>query len=88
MQLKLCYFPKKKISINKHFLSFCFFSFKFAIISGEYTELPRTKPKIADINNTKYRVGDALYGNCTSYNSRPAANLTWLINNVTVSVFV
>uniref|UniRef100_A0A336LJ37 CSON004135 protein n=1 Tax=Culicoides sonorensis TaxID=179676 RepID=A0A336LJ37_CULSO len=61
-------------------------SFDTMLVTGEMDviELPRTKPKIADINNTKYRVGDALYGNCTSFNSRPAANLTWLINNITI----
>lgn len=56
------------------------------VMKNIYIELPRGKPKIADINNTKYRVGDILYGNCTSFNSRPAANLTWLINNKTVSM--
>lgn len=95
MQLKICATFSREISINKHFsLLFFFFLFiSYPHLNVPFpgyvcTELPRTKPKIADINNTKYRVGDALYGNCTSYNSKPAANLTWLINNVTVSVFV
>lgn len=60
--------------------------YHFIVMENIYIELPRGKPKIADINNTKYRVGDILYGNCTSFNSRPAANLTWLINNKTVSM--
>nr|XP_022917125.1 fasciclin-3-like isoform X1 [Onthophagus taurus] len=40
---------------------------------------PREDPKITKIN-TKYRLGEALVGQCTSKDSKPAANLTWYIN--------
>ena len=33
----------------------------------------------------RYKVNDIIRGNCTSKYSRPAANLTWTINDVTVS---
>lgn len=47
------------------------------------TETPDEKPFIDGIV-TRYRPGDDLKGNCTSQFSKPAANLTWTINDVPV----
>lgn len=44
------------------------------------TELPLRGPTVHGLKH-KYRVGDILRGNCTSDSSRPAANLTWYIND-------
>ncbi|XP_035708915.1 uncharacterized protein LOC110851365 isoform X1 [Folsomia candida] len=42
---------------------------------------PEKRPEIVIIpNKRRYSVGDILEANCTSYRSKPAANLTWLIN--------
>lgn len=52
-----------------------------------YIELPELKPTITGIHS-RYRQGDTLQGNCTSNYSRPAANLTWTINDVPVSTYI
>ncbi|XP_037024568.1 uncharacterized protein LOC119066298 isoform X1 [Bradysia coprophila] len=58
-------------------------SFHTMIVSGEMeiVELPEQKPTITGIHS-RYRQGDTLQGNCTSHYSKPAANLTWTINDV------
>lgn len=43
-----------------------------------------SKPLISGLK-PYYRIGDLLMGNCTSYYSKPAANLTWLVNGNEVS---
>ncbi|XP_017024090.1 uncharacterized protein beat-Ia isoform X2 [Drosophila kikkawai] len=50
----------------------------------EVIEPPHNAPSISGIH-TRYRVGDILRGNCTSRHSRPAANLTWTVNNEEVN---
>ncbi|XP_041674903.1 uncharacterized protein LOC108105196 isoform X2 [Drosophila eugracilis] len=50
----------------------------------EVIETPHNAPFIAGIR-PRYRVGDILRGNCTSRHSRPAANLTWTVNNEEVN---
>ncbi|XP_055309265.1 uncharacterized protein LOC129573094, partial [Sitodiplosis mosellana] len=47
----------------------------------EVVELPKQLPVITGIQ-PRYRQGDAIRGNCTSFNSKPVANLTWMINDV------
>ncbi|XP_046418360.1 uncharacterized protein [Neodiprion pinetum] len=57
-------------------------SFHTAIVSANMNvvELPQNRPSIHGMKR-KYRVGDILRGNCTSDGSKPAANLTWYIND-------
>ncbi|XP_046866918.1 uncharacterized protein LOC6643679 isoform X1 [Drosophila willistoni] len=50
----------------------------------EVIETPHNAPFITGIR-PRYRVGDILRGNCTSRHSRPAANLTWTVNNEEVN---
>ncbi|XP_034475515.1 uncharacterized protein LOC117782605 [Drosophila innubila] len=50
----------------------------------EVIETPHNAPFITGIRQ-RYRVGDILRGNCTSRHSRPAANLTWTVNNEEVN---
>ncbi|XP_034666259.1 uncharacterized protein LOC117900139 isoform X2 [Drosophila subobscura] len=50
----------------------------------EVIETPHNAPFITGIRS-RYRVGDILRGNCTSRHSRPAANLTWTVNNEEVN---
>ncbi|KAM8715272.1 hypothetical protein ACLKA7_002340 [Drosophila subpalustris] len=50
----------------------------------EVIETPHNAPFITGIR-LRYRVGDILRGNCTSRHSRPAANLTWTVNNEEVN---
>ncbi|XP_049538605.1 uncharacterized protein LOC125952889 [Anopheles darlingi] len=61
-------------------------SFDTMIISSEMevVEIPVTKPLITGIKPF-YRIGDVVAGNCTSYNSKPAANLTWLLDDKKVN---
>lgn len=42
-------------------------------------DLPDKRPTIKNVNE-KYEVGDAVAATCTSWNSQPAANLSWFIN--------
>lgn len=51
-----------------------------------YIEIPETKPTIDGLLN-KYRPGDVVRVNCSSEFSKPAANLTWVINDIPVSFF-
>lgn len=62
-------------------------SFHTSIVSSEMevVELPQVEQVIIGIHQ-RYRMGDTLRGNCTSDYSKPAANLTWIINDVPVSV--
>ena len=45
--------------------------------------LPRAAPVIMG-GDKEYAPGDFLHLNCTSYESKPAADLTWYINGVKV----
>ncbi|XP_058448748.1 uncharacterized protein LOC131428719 [Malaya genurostris] len=58
-------------------------SFHTMIVTGdlEVCEVPKHVPFIHGIR-PRYRVGDIVRGNCTSAHARPAANLTWFINEV------
>ncbi|KAL1381468.1 hypothetical protein pipiens_013430, partial [Culex pipiens pipiens] len=60
-------------------------SFHTMIVSGdmEVIEPPLDKPSIIGVQ-TRYRPGDILRGNCSSLHSKPAANLSWSINDVPV----
>lgn len=49
-----------------------------------FTEVPISSPVIHGIKS-RYKVNDIIRGNCTSKYSRPAANLTWTINDIIVS---
>ncbi|XP_075154184.1 beaten path Ia [Haematobia irritans] len=57
-------------------------SFHTLIAAAELdvVELPHNPPVITGMR-ARYHVGDILRGNCTSRHSRPAANLTWTVNN-------
>lgn len=46
----------------------------------EVVDVPQSKPIITEIK-THYRIGDLVRGNCSSPYSRPATNLTWLLND-------
>lgn len=61
-------------------------SFHTMVISSEMevVNIPMSKPLISGLK-PYYRIGDLLMGNCTSYYSKPAANLTWLVNGNEVS---
>lgn len=50
-------------------------------------ELPKSKPIIAT-DKDKYDPGDTLMANCTSAASKPAASLTFFLNNIQVSQFI
>ncbi|XP_055923915.1 uncharacterized protein LOC129954197 [Eupeodes corollae] len=49
----------------------------------EIVELPTQRPIITGIHS-RYRLGDVINGNCSSDYSKPAANLTWWINEIAV----
>ncbi|CRK93319.1 CLUMA_CG006860, isoform A [Clunio marinus] len=57
-------------------------SFHTELVSSEMevVDVPQNKPVITEIK-PHYRIGELIRGNCTSQYSRPAANLTWLVNN-------
>ncbi|XP_052897128.1 uncharacterized protein LOC128304045 [Anopheles moucheti] len=61
-------------------------SFDTMIVSSEMevVDVPVTKPLITGIKQF-YRIGDVVLGNCTSYNSKPAANLSWLLDDKKVN---
>lgn len=46
----------------------------------EVVDVPLNKPVITEIKS-HYKAGDMIRGNCTAQYSRPASNLTWLIND-------
>lgn len=48
-----------------------------------FAEVPEHRPFIVGIR-PRYRVGDSLRANCTSKHSKPAANLTWVVNDLPV----
>lgn len=56
-------------------------------LSPTPTDLPKQVPVITGIQS-RYTNGDTIQANCTSFNSKPAANLTWLINDVPVGLFL
>ncbi|XP_065075235.1 uncharacterized protein LOC135698993 isoform X2 [Ochlerotatus camptorhynchus] len=60
-------------------------SFHTSIVSGdmEVIEPPVDKPSMIG-TQMRYRAGDILRANCSSLNSKPAANLTWTINDMQV----
>lgn len=68
------FFLLLKVAINYKILSFC------------STELPQQLPVITGVQS-RYKHGDTIRGNCTSFNSKPVANLTWTINDVPVWFF-
>lgn len=51
------------------------------------TDVPLSKPIITELKKW-YSLGDILKGNCTAQYSKPAANLTWFINNKPVSIYI
>lgn len=51
----------------------------------EVVDVPTFKPVITEIKS-HYRISELVRGNCTSQFSRPACNLTWLINDKPVSL--
>ncbi|KAL9707268.1 hypothetical protein quinque_010786 [Culex quinquefasciatus] len=57
-------------------------SFHTMVVSGEMevVDVPVDKPHITGLK-PYYRMGELLVGNCSSYNSKPAANLTWFVNS-------
>ncbi|XP_039952943.1 uncharacterized protein LOC120769808 [Bactrocera tryoni] len=58
-------------------------SFNTFLVSGEMevVELPTQRPVITGIHS-RYRLGDVINGNCSSDFSKPAANLSWWINDL------
>ncbi|XP_067009744.1 uncharacterized protein [Anabrus simplex] len=58
-------------------------SFHTSLVSGEMdvVEVPGGRPTISGVK-PRYRLGDMLHSNCSSPWSRPAAKLTWLVNDV------
>lgn len=40
------------------------------------------KPNLIGVDDRKYRPGEIFKGNCSSEDSKPAANLTWTINDI------
>lgn len=57
-------------------------SFHTALVTGEMdiVETPRGRPVISGIRH-RYPVDEILHGNCSSSWSKPAAKLTWFIND-------
>lgn len=70
-------YEKKRCTLN--------FSFIFLIFLPK--EPPERGPSITGIKS-EYKIGDFLQGNCSSFNSKPSANLTWMINNILVKMFI
>ncbi|XP_075150290.1 uncharacterized protein LOC142224397 [Haematobia irritans] len=60
-------------------------SFHTTMMMGfmDVVELPVQRPIITGIH-IRYRLGDVINGNCSSDYSKPAANLTWWINDIQV----
>jgi CD80-like C2-set immunoglobulin domain len=59
----------------------------FSTVSSEMevVDVPKNKPVITEIKS-HYRMTEVIRGNCTSQYSRPASNLTWLINDKPAAV--
>ena len=51
----------------------------------EVVDVPQNKPIITEIKS-HYRIGELVRGNCSSQYSKPAANLSWLINDMPVMI--
>ena len=51
------------------------------------SEVPVSQPTIHGMKN-RYKIGEIVRGNCTSKYSKPAANLTWTINDNIVSFII
>lgn len=60
--------------------------FKRDLLIKLSTEIPEQRPIITGIHS-RYKFGDIINGNCSSDNSYPAANLSWFINDIPVSIF-
>ncbi|XP_066903143.1 uncharacterized protein [Halyomorpha halys] len=60
-------------------------SFRTALYSGDMNVvvIPTTLPEVL-MSKIKYRIGETLKAECTSKDSRPAANLTWGLNGQTL----
>ncbi|XP_037959229.1 uncharacterized protein LOC119688629 [Teleopsis dalmanni] len=61
-----------------------FFHTSIVAAEMEVVEMPAQRPIITGIHS-RYRLGDIINGNCSSDYSKPAANLTWWINDRQVS---
>jgi hypothetical protein len=63
--------------------------FVVSLVSAEMEviDVPQSKPIITEIK-THYRINELIRGNCSSQYSRPAANLTWLLNDMPVSLTI
>jgi hypothetical protein len=70
---------RRKLNRLEEFVNGCHFSL------SPFTEVPISSPVIHGIRS-RYKLGDIVRGNCTSKYSRPAANLTWTINDIIVSI--
>ncbi|KAL7040810.1 hypothetical protein ACKWTF_000529 [Chironomus riparius] len=64
-------------------------SFHTEIVSSEMevVDVPQSKPIITEIKS-HYRIGELIRGNCSSQYSKPAANLTWLINDMPMALSI
>ncbi|KAG5675398.1 hypothetical protein PVAND_005306 [Polypedilum vanderplanki] len=64
-------------------------SFHTEIVSSEMevVDVPQSKPIITEIK-THYRISELIRGNCSSQYSRPAANLTFLINDMPITTSI
>lgn len=60
-------------------------SFTMLLCVFPFAEIPDAKPFIDGIM-TRYRPGDEVKGNCTSQFSKPAANVSWSVNDVPVCI--
>jgi hypothetical protein len=52
-----------------------------------FVDLPKELPHI-DLEKVRYNLDEPIYANCTSALSYPAANITWFVNGMQVSIFV
>lgn len=57
-------------------------NFIVLIIFFLISEIPLNKPNLIGVDDRKYRPGEIFKGNCSSEDSKPAANLTWTINDI------
>jgi hypothetical protein len=51
-----------------------------------YADLPQDVPSITT-EKLRYSLDEPIAANCTSPYSFPAANITWFVNNVHVSIY-
>ncbi|KAL1139275.1 hypothetical protein AAG570_006261, partial [Ranatra chinensis] len=61
-------------------------SFRTAMVSGDMhvVIIPKALPEVQGMKS-RYKVGDVLKATCISKHSKPAANLTWAVNNQILS---